>query len=110
MGTVKKEGYRSLGRKGSFIGTIEQDLPLWRGEVDDAIRQRRVAAAVWDSSFTEWRISYSLQIDQHLEATQRLFSGSGYAVTLVRPPYTVWLRQGAPPAGGLPVQVPLTQE
>ncbi|MEO0136043.1 MAG: glycosyltransferase family 39 protein [candidate division WOR-3 bacterium] len=68
---------------------IKETLRLWRYEIDEAVRERRISCVVWDKIFPEWALMYN--IDKYLESEIKIFSGSGYRVIYDSPYYTVWV-------------------
>jgi hypothetical protein len=90
--TLDREGLRGLRKSrgfGTWLETVAKTIYYWRPEVDQAIAERSVSAAVWDKRFPEWNLNY--EIDVTLERRSGLMARTGYVVIYDRDPYTVWL-------------------
>ncbi|MEO0106953.1 MAG: glycosyltransferase family 39 protein [candidate division WOR-3 bacterium] len=73
----------------SWYSMIENTRQLWRLEVEEAIRKKRITCAVWDKIFPEWSLTY--RWDKYLEDEFKVLSGSGYSVIYDSPYYKIWI-------------------
>jgi hypothetical protein len=90
--TLARDGIRGLSKSrefGTWLEAVGKTAYLWRPNVDQALAEGLVSAAVWDSDFPEWNINY--EIDVIREQRSGFMSRAGYAVIYDRDPYTVWL-------------------
>jgi hypothetical protein len=90
--TLASGGIRGLSKSrefGTWLEAVGKTAYLWRPDVDQALAQRSVSAAVWDSDFPEWNINY--EIDVIREQRSGFMARAGYVVIYDRDPYTVWL-------------------
>ncbi len=72
-----------------WYGLVEKTLPLWRYDLNERIKQRKVSCVVWDRISPEWSLMYN--IDTLLENKHSFFYNAGYRIRYISSNYTVWL-------------------
>ena len=90
--TLARDGIRGLGKSrefGTWLDAVGKTAYLWRPDVDQALAEGSVSAAVWDSDFPEWNINYELDVIR--EQRSGFMARAGYVVIYDRDPYMVWL-------------------